>query len=144
MPFQNDREFWIFVETVLHTSQYVKTLPKKQITALAEYIRSEHCPNLSYQTWLDVEKSIVSSKYAVMDSLAKGVTKSMGGDISSKAFDELQKLDKGFRESIEDLDLNEIEKKLKQSKVELPDLTKVLELAKDLQKEKKDFKSRRG
>lgn len=143
MPFQNDREFWIFVQSVLHVSQMIKNLDPKQITSLAEYIRGQNCPKLSYEDWLDIEKSIISSKYAVMDSLSKGLTQAMGGKTGSEAFENLRILDSGFRDSIEGLNIEEIEEKLKQSKVELPDLTKVLESAKGFQKERKEFKDRK-
>lgn len=143
MPFKNDREFWIFIQTVLHTSEQAKSLDPKQITALAEYIRSEHCPSLSYEQWLDIEKSIISSKYAVMDSFAHGLTQAMGGQQSTEAFQKLRNLDSGFRDSIEGLNIEEIEKKLKESKVVLPDLTKVLDFAKDFKKERKEFKKRK-
>lgn len=140
MPFKNDREFWIFIETVLHTSQMVKHLKPDQITALAEYIRKQNCPNLSNNDWLDIEKSIVESKYIVMGSFATGISQAVGGTMSSKAFEDIRNLDSGFRDSIIDLDVNEIESKLKESKINLPDLTKVLGLVKSFQKERKDFK----
>ena len=144
MPFKNDREFWICVQSVLHTSQVAKSLEPKQITALAEYIRSQNCPQLSYEDWLDIEKSIIESKYIVMESLATGITKSMGGEMSSKAFEDLRNLDSGFRDIVGNIDVEQIETKLKNSKVSLPDLTKVLDMAKSYQKERKEFKKNRG
>ncbi|HLC24857.1 MAG TPA: hypothetical protein VJJ25_04435 [Nitrosopumilaceae archaeon] len=140
MPFKNDREFWIFVESVLHTSQMAKSLEPKQITALAEYIRSQNCPQLSYDDWLDIEKSIIDSKYVIMGSLASGLTQALGGTTSNKAFEEIRNLDSGFRDTVANIDLEDIERKLKESKITIPDLTKVLDLAKSYQKEKKEFK----
>ena len=142
MPFKNDREFWIFVQSVLHTSQMAKSLEPKQITALAEYIRSQNCPQLSYDDWLDIEKSIIDSKYVIMGSLATGLTQALGGTTSNKAFEEIRNLDSGFRDTVENIDLEDIERKLKQSKITIPDLTKVLHLAKSYQKEKKEFKNK--
>lgn len=144
MPFKTDREFWIFVETVLHTSQTAKSLEPKQITALAEYIRSQNCPNLSYEEWLDIEKSIIDSKYNVIGTIATGITQAMGGKMSSKAFEDLRNLDSGFRDTVANLDVDQIEKRLKESKINIPDLTNVLELAKSFQKERKEFKKIKG
>ena len=142
MPFKNDREFWIFVESVLHTSQMAKSLEPKQITALAEYIRSQNCPQLSYDDWLDIEKSIIDSKYVIMGSLASGLTQALGGTTSNKAFEEIRNLDSGFRDTVANIDLEDIERKLKESKITITDLTKVLDLAKSYQKEKKEFRSK--
>jgi len=142
MPFKNDREFWIFVQSVLHTSQMAKSLEPKQITALAEYIRSQNCPQLSYDDWLDIEKSIIDSKYVIIGSLASGLTQALGGKISNKAFEEIRNLDSGFRDTVANIDLEDIERKLKESKITIPDLTKVLDLAKSYQKEKKEFRSK--
>lgn len=142
MPFQNDREFWIFVQTVLHTAQRVKDLDKQQVTALAEYIRGKFCPNLTYEDWLDVEKSIIESKYSVMNTLAEGLSQATGGEQSSKAFEELRNLDSGFRESVEGIDVDSLQEEMKKLGAEgkLPDLTKVIDLVKDFKKERKDFK----
>src|SRR3989304_4845649 len=101
-----------------------KSLEPKQITALAEYIRSQNCPQLSYDDWLDIEKSIIDSKYVIMGSLATGLTQALGGKISNKAFED-------------------IERKLKQSKITIPDLTKQVDLKKSFQKEKKKFRNKR-
>jgi len=97
---------------------------------------------LSYDDWLDIEKSIIDSKYVIMGSLASGLTQALGGTTSNKAFEEIRNLDSGFRDTVANIDLEDIERKLKESKITIPDLTKVLDLAKSYQKEKKEFRSK--
>ena len=120
-----------------------RNLEPKQVTSLAEFIKSKNCPNLSYDDWLDIEKSIMSSKYAIMDGFAEGLTQAMGGKTGSKAFEDLRNLDSEFRNAVEGLNINDIESKLKESKVLLPDLTKVLELAKEYKKERSEFNKKK-
>ncbi len=145
MSFKNDREFWIYVQTVLDASPMAKNLNRDQITTLAEFIRSKHCPNLSNDEIREIKKSITESKYVIMETFANGISKAMGGkSLSPKEFEELRNLDSNFKDIVGNIDLKEIEAKLKDSKINNPDLQKALEMAKSFQNEKKEFKKNRG
>lgn len=93
------RECWIAVLTIMKTSQNAKSMTKEQRQVLEEYIRLHHCPEISYDEWLEIEKNIIQTKNLVMGTLIKGVFKALGATKpEEKELVHFKKMDEQFRE----------------------------------------------
>lgn len=147
MGFKNDREFWIFVMTVFHTSEMAKSLPIKQQQAICEFIKKRQCPNLTYDTWLDIERSIVSSSKLITEVMTRDLMNIMSGQVGNidKKLDiqTVREMDEVFKKSLDELDLDKIKQGVKnipaENKTEIDNVIKTIE---DYKKERAEFRSK--
>jgi hypothetical protein len=141
----SSREKWIFVLTVMKTSQMGKAMPMKMKQATCEYIRNKMCKDIDYPEWLKIEYDIKDLKGKVMDILMKGVDHAMGEAIklppdAQQVFDEAEfaRFDDAVREEMKNIDLEELMKNLPKDKSK--QMGKIKELFEKVMRAKKDLK----
>jgi len=119
----NNREKWIFILTVLKTSQTGKAMPLKMQQGVLEFLRKKICPDVSYDDWLSMELDIKKAKSEVMGLMFEGMqaatsNKSLSPE-AQKMFSEaeLGELDTKVRGELEKIDFGKLKKILEK----LPD-----------------------
>lgn len=124
----SDREKWMFILTVLKTSQIGKSMPLMMQQAISEFLREKICPKIDYDEWRNMELDIREIKAKVMDLMFKGMAVASGKSNmppeARKMFSEmdLAKLDSKAKTEIKNIDFDKLKKIL-------------LSLPKDQQKE---------
>lgn len=115
----NDREKWMFILTVIKTSQTGKSMPLDMQVAVCEFLREKICPTISYEGWKQMEYDIRELKAEVMDMMFKGMEVASGKrKISPEAkemFSELEmaKLDSRVKQEIKKIDFDKLKKSMK-------------------------------
>jgi hypothetical protein len=133
------REFWIFVMTVMHTSQRAQSLEKNQRVAIEEAIRAKHCPDISYQEWEEIELNIVKNRdkiqEAFMSMLGMALGKKIPSGIDSHS---LKTLDDSFRHIINHVNIADLRELIQQSHTpQSPEILDLINEIEKLQKEKR-------
>jgi len=116
------REKWMFILTVLKTSQTGKSMSLKMQQALSEFLRNKICPEIDHDEWLQMEYDIREIKARVMDLMFKGMDVASGKSTftpeAKKMFSEMdiEKLDSKVKSELKKIDFD----KLKKSLLKLP------------------------
>ena len=136
------REFWVFVLSTMHSASVAQSLNKNQRVSIEEAIRKQHCPEISYDEWLEIEKNIVSSKGKIMSAFMGLLPLAMGDKIPvSKDMDILAMLDTSFREQVKYIDFDQLKKNLPKDQSENTKMTlELIERLKELQTDYKEGK----
>lgn len=145
----NNREKWIFILTVMKTSQTGKSMPMKTKQGVMEFLRKNLCKDVSYEDWLSMELDIKKAKSEVMDLMFEGVqyaTKNKLPPEAQKMFSEadLGELDTKVRGQLENIDFGKLKKILeKLSEKERKELEPMFENVENLAGEYKIEKKRK-
>ena len=127
------REFWIFVMTIMHTSQRAQSLAKEQRVAIEEAIRAKHCPDISYQEWEEIELNIVKNRDKIQEAfmsmlgMALGKSQQIGIDANS-----LKTLDDSFRHIVDHVNIADLRELVQQSHT--PQSPEILDLIDEIEK----------
>lgn len=133
----NQRETFIAVLAIMKTSPNAQAMSKEQIQTLVEYIRLNHCQDISYDEWLEIEKNIIQTKHLVMDTLIKGVFKALGAKpAQEKELVLFKKMEAEFRDYETEESLQTLKDMLKEDKSETSQLIK--QAITQFEKSKKD------
>lgn len=106
---------WLYILTVIKTSQTGKILSLEQKQAIEEFIRKKICPSIDYKKWLEIEKDMIKMKTEIMKLMYEGMVSSIGkGGLPKEAKEmfeqaDLARLDDSMRGSIRELDFDKIE-----------------------------------
>lgn len=111
----NSREKWVFILTVLKTSQTGKAMPTKTRDGVMEFLRKNICPDITYDDWLEMDHDIKKAKTQVMDLMFEGVqyaTQNKSSPEAQKMFSEadLGELDTKVRGELEKIDFGKLKK----------------------------------
>ena len=128
--------------SVMHTAQVAKSLPKNQRVAIEEAIRKQHCPEITYDEWLEIEQNIVSSKGKIMSAFLGLLPLAMGDKMPvSKDMDILAMLDSSFREQVKFIDFEQLKKNLPKDQSE--NTKRTLDLINRLKELQNEYKERK-
>jgi len=131
------REFWIFVMTMMHSSQRAQSLTKEQRVTIEEAIRAKHCQDISYQEWEEIELNIVKNRDKIQEGfmsllgMALGKSQAKGIDVDS-----LKTLDDSFRHIIKNINIADLREVIQQSHT--PQAPEILDLINEIEKLKKE------
>lgn len=137
----SQREFWIFVMTVMHTEQTAKSLTRDQRVAIEESIRKQNCPDIDYPEWEEIELNIVKNREKIISGFmsmfpaALGKKQPVNGEI-----DILQMLDGKFRETVKKIDFDYLKNCLPNDQSD--ETKRALEFIKEVEQLKKDMETR--
>jgi len=133
------REFWIFVMTMMHSSQRAQSLTKEQRVTIEEAIRAKHCQDISYQEWEEIELNIVKNRDKIQEGfmsmlgMALGKSQQIGIDANS-----LKTLDDSFRHIVDHVNIADLRELVQQSHTpQSPEILDLIDEIEKLQKEKR-------
>jgi hypothetical protein len=129
----SQREFWIFVMTIMHTSQRAQSLSKEQRVAIEEAIRAKHCPDIPYQEWEEIELNIVKNRDKIQEAFISMLSMALGKKIPSGIDSDLVKtLDDHFRHIVDHVNIAELREVIQQSHT--PQSPEILDLINEIEK----------
>jgi len=111
-----DREKWLFILTVMKTSQTGKSMPVEMQQGICEFLRNKICPEIDYKTWEEMEFDIREIKTEVMDLMFKGMEVASGKSNqfpeAKQMFNETEmaKLDNKMRGELKKIDFDSLKK----------------------------------
>lgn len=112
----SDREKWLFILTVMKTSQTGKSMPVEMQQGICEFLRGKICPEIDYKTWEEMEYDIREIKTEVMDLMFKGMEVASGKTNAlpeaKQMFNETEmaKLDNKMRGELKKIDFDSLKK----------------------------------
>ena len=132
--------FWTFVLSVMHTASVAQSLQKNQRVAIEEAIRKQHCPEITYDEWLEIEQKIVDSKGKIMSAFMGLLPLAIGEKMPvNKDLDILALLDTSFRDQVKFIDFDQLKKNLPNDQSE--NTKRTLDLINRLKELQTDYKA---
>ena len=105
----SDREKFIIANVVMSTSRWAKKFPRKVRESLLSFIRNKHAPSGTNDEWHEIAMDINEHIGQTKKSFLTGFYDAMKNPFKVEGDPELTKLDSNIRESMDEIDLENLD-----------------------------------